>query len=105
MSTLDRLDVDRLSTVEKRELLARVLRQRASEQVTVAPLSIGQKALWFLYQSAPESAAYHVAYSARIRSVPNIAALRRSLQAFVDRHPILRSIFKRWPVIGTSASR
>jgi len=83
-----------LSAAEKRELLARVLRKKAKTQTTVSPLSYGQKALWFLYRSAPESAAYHVSFCARIRSALDVAALRRSFQALVDRHGALRAVFK-----------
>jgi amino acid adenylation domain-containing protein len=83
-----------LSSAKKRELLAQALRKKASLQVIVSPLSYGQKALWFLYRSAPESAAYHVSFSARIRSVLDIQALRRSFQALIDRHSSLRVVFK-----------
>jgi amino acid adenylation domain-containing protein len=84
-----------VSTTEKRERLAKLLSRRAAQQVTVSPLSHGQKALWFLYQSAPESAAYHIAHSVRMRSIPDVEALRRSLQALTDRHAMLRATFKR----------
>jgi amino acid adenylation domain-containing protein len=83
------------SLSSRRELLEQALRRRAREQVSVAPLSRGQKALWFLHQSAPASAAYHVAFAARIRSVPNLGALRRAFQALLDRHGLLRATFKR----------
>ena len=94
MSATDALRPGTTPALGKREQLARALRKRASEQVTVAPLSPGQKALWFLYQSAPESPAYHVAFSARMRSAPDVEALRRSFQALVDRHPLLRATFR-----------
>ena len=83
-----------LSSAKKRELLAQALRKKARTQMTVLPLSYGQRALWFLYRSAPESAAYHVSFSARICSVLDVAALRRSFQALVDRHGLLRAVFK-----------
>jgi amino acid adenylation domain-containing protein len=82
------------AAVDKRGRLARALREKASRQVRVWPLSPGQKALWFLHRRCPESPAYHVAFSARIRSAPDVDALRRSFQALVDRHPLLRATFK-----------
>jgi amino acid adenylation domain-containing protein len=93
--SLDKHQNVSVSMTEKRERLAKLLRRKAAQQVTVSPLSHGQKALWFLHQSAPESAAYHIAYSARICSIPDVEALRRSLQALIDRHAMLRSVFKR----------
>jgi hypothetical protein len=57
------------------------------------PLSYGQRALWFLHQLAPKSAAYNVASAARVRSPLDVAALRRACQALVDRHPMLRTTF------------
>ena len=46
-----------LSAEEKRALLARLLKQKAQESKEETPLSHGQRALWFLYRLAPESAA------------------------------------------------
>jgi amino acid adenylation domain-containing protein len=56
-------------------------------------LSHGQKALWFLHQLAPESAAYNLAFSANIRGALNTNSLRRALQALVARHASLRTTF------------
>lgn len=58
-----------------------------------SPLSYGQHSLWFMYQLAPESAAYNVPCAVRIRSALNVAALHRSLQTLVQRHPALRTTF------------
>jgi NRPS condensation-like uncharacterized protein len=80
---------------DRRALLADLLRRKAAaEQITTQPLSRGQKALWFLHQSAPTSAAYHVAFAARIRSALDVTALRLALQALVDRHALLRATFR-----------
>ncbi|HEY0607826.1 MAG TPA: condensation domain-containing protein, partial [Herpetosiphonaceae bacterium] len=57
------------------------------------PLSAGQRAIWFLHQLAPESAAYNIATAVRIRSSVDVPALRRSFQRLVDRHPQLRATF------------
>ena len=78
---------------DKRALLAAMLRKQASEKFTSVPLSHGQKALWFLHQSAKDSAAYNVAFAVRIRSALDVEALRRSFQKLVDRHAMLRARF------------
>jgi hypothetical protein len=80
-----------LTLDQKRALLTEALRNRARAQISVAPLSYGQRALWFLYRSDPESAAYHVSFSARIRSHLDVSALKRAFQTLMDRHPCLRS--------------
>jgi len=77
-----------------RELLAAMLRKKAREQTIVSQLSHGQRALWYLYCSAPQSAAYHVSFSARIVSTLDIAALRKAFQSLLDRHGALRAVFK-----------
>ena len=82
-----------LSSQEKRALLAEVLRKKAAEAESFHPLSRGQQALWFLYQGAPESAAYNTAFTARILSPVNVPALRRAFQTLIDRHPSLRTTF------------
>ncbi|HEX8145432.1 MAG TPA: amino acid adenylation domain-containing protein [Pyrinomonadaceae bacterium] len=86
-------NIGELSLEQKRALLAQLLQKKAGASESSYPLSHGQQALWFLYQIAPESAAYNVAFAARIRSDLDVAALRRSFQILVDRHPSLRSTF------------
>jgi amino acid adenylation domain-containing protein len=81
------------SSQQKRELLTSLLRQRAAETTSSHPLSYGQKALWFLYQSAIESAAYNTAFTARIAATVDVPALRQAFQGLVDRHSSLRSTF------------
>jgi amino acid adenylation domain-containing protein len=57
------------------------------------PLSHAQRALWFVHQFAPHSAAYHVTLPARLRSEIDTDALHRAFQALVDRHAALRTTF------------
>ncbi|HEU4834422.1 MAG TPA: amino acid adenylation domain-containing protein [Pyrinomonadaceae bacterium] len=57
-------------------------------------LSRGQQALWFLYQLAPESAAYNNAGAVRIKSRLDVAALQRVFQKLVTRHEALRVAFR-----------
>ncbi len=86
-------DLSHLSIDEKRALLARLARERASRATSTYPLSEGQKALWFIQQSAPSSAAYNVAVPVRILSPIDAGALRASWQTLVDRHSILRTTY------------
>ncbi|HEV2763301.1 MAG TPA: condensation domain-containing protein, partial [Pyrinomonadaceae bacterium] len=64
-----------------------------SESFGDYPLSHGQRALWFLYRLAPDSAAYNIAAGVRLTPELNVGALRRSFQALVERHPSLRTNF------------
>ena len=84
-----------LSAQEKRALLTRLLRQKIDEpsEPEPFPLSHGQRALWFLYRLAPESAAYNLLYAARLHFAVDVPALQRSVQALVQRHPILTATY------------
>ena len=66
--------------------------KRETEQPARYPLSYGQRALWFVHQTAPESAAYNIARVIRIATNLDVDALRLAFQALVDRHPCLRTI-------------
>jgi amino acid adenylation domain-containing protein len=59
-----------------------------------APLSFGQKALWYLYQLAPESPAYTLAGAARLPAQTDPGALGRAVQRLTDRHDALRATFQ-----------
>lgn len=78
---------------DKRVLLAQLLREKASNAKSWHPLSYGQQALWFLYQSAPKSAAYNTAFPVRIRSKVVVPALLSAFQKLIDRHAALRTTF------------
>jgi amino acid adenylation domain-containing protein/non-ribosomal peptide synthase protein (TIGR01720 family) len=67
--------------------------QNYLDSTNAYPLSQGQKSLWFLYKLAPESAAYNVAFSARVRSEINIDILEQAWQVLIDRHAMLRATF------------
>jgi len=82
-----------LSPADKRALLARLLRQKASAAPSFEPLSDNQQGIWFLSQLAPASAIYNVSFAQRIRSTLDIPAFRRAFEALVQRHPSLRTTF------------
>ncbi|MCC7368636.1 MAG: amino acid adenylation domain-containing protein [Chloroflexi bacterium] len=75
--------------IERRALLAKLLRERVD--TPAYPLSYGQRALWFIHQSDPMSAAYNVAYAVRIEGTVAGPALEQAVRQLVDRHAVLRS--------------
>ena len=84
---------DRAMLVKNKAGVINILKQRAFGQKLVYPLIHSQRALWFIHQVAPDSAAYHVAFSARIRSDFNMEAFGQAVQAVVDRHSSLRTTY------------
>ncbi len=81
-----------LSTVEKRALLADLLRQQAARART-APLSFAQQRLWLLAQLDPDSAAYNISRALHMQGELNVAALRQTFNTIVARHDVLRGSF------------
>ncbi|HEX2187619.1 MAG TPA: amino acid adenylation domain-containing protein, partial [Longimicrobiaceae bacterium] len=57
------------------------------------PLSFAQQRLWLVDRLEPGSAAYNMPAALRLRGVLDTAALRRSLDALVERHETLRTTF------------
>ncbi|GHO45001.1 condensation domain-containing protein [Ktedonospora formicarum] len=84
-----------LTPEQKRALLERLLREKAGAKAEpeFAPLSQGQRALWFLHRLAPQSSAYNLLYSARIQAVLDIPALQAAFQTLVRRYPILTATY------------
>ena len=70
-----------------------LLRQNA-EPTEPYPLSLGQQALWFLYQLAPESTAYNIMYAVSLKPNIDTAILEQAFTKTIARHPSLRSIYK-----------
>ncbi|MFI9388800.1 condensation domain-containing protein [Kutzneria sp. NPDC052558] len=64
-----------------------------SRQVGEFPLSHNQLSIWHADQVAPDSATYNENFAARLISDFDVDALRRTFQALVDRHPVLRTTF------------
>ncbi len=67
-------------------------RETGQKQVIEAPLSHGQRAMFFQHTMNPESI-FNLAYAVRIRSAFDKERLRRSFEALVQRHPALRTTF------------
>jgi amino acid adenylation domain-containing protein len=66
---------------------------RDREQMALPPLSHGQRAMWFLHQMAPASAAYNMVTAVRIHGDLDADALHRSFQQLILRHTMLRARF------------
>ncbi|PTL83577.1 condensation domain-containing protein [Vitiosangium sp. GDMCC 1.1324] len=88
---------------EQRELLSVLLRERGLDEgallVPVArrpeglPLSSAQQRMWFLQQLRPGSPFYNVYAALRLTGALDTACLVRALDAFVQRHEPLRTVF------------
>jgi natural product biosynthesis luciferase-like monooxygenase protein len=63
------------------------------EAAAQQPLNYGQRALWYLQQVAPTSAAYNIVSAMRTRSAFDIQHLQRALRHLVERHPALQTVF------------
>ncbi len=59
-----------------------------------APAASGQEALWFIDRLLGTSSLYNIVHALRLRGPLDVAALERSAQALIDRHPSLRTAFE-----------
>ena len=82
-----------LEEIKRRKIDILEFLKEKEEASRVYPLTPGQRALWFLHKLAPDSAAYHMAFSVRIHSPVNVQALRGTFQQLLDRHASLRVTF------------
>jgi amino acid adenylation domain-containing protein len=58
------------------------------------PLSFAQERMWFLEQLYPDSATYNEQSIYRLKGTLNMDALRQSMQMIVQRHEILRTVYR-----------
>jgi hypothetical protein len=86
-------ELSRLTPEEKRELLRRLLAERAAVGSGDYPLAHSQRALWFLQRLLPDTCAYNVAFAVRAQPPLDIEKLHEALDHLVARHPALRTIF------------
>ncbi|MDP1535576.1 MAG: condensation domain-containing protein, partial [Burkholderiales bacterium] len=73
-----------------KEALIAYLREQQQQPF---PLTYGQRALWFLHKTAPDSPAYNVAFSAVIASRLDSAVMNQALAYLHERHAALRLRF------------
>ncbi len=89
----DRPRPEQLSPAEKRELLAKLMRQRDQGGPRFHPLSFAQQRLWFLDRLDPSGRHHRIYQAFQLRGALRPQFLHRALQAIVDRHDSLRTFF------------
>ena len=91
-------------SAKQRKALAVLLKQKGVNLFDIAPvfkrtaeepllLSYAQQRQWFLWQWAPHSAAYNIPTALRLQGPLDVNALERSVQALIERHETLRTVF------------
>lgn len=85
-------DLEGLSATAKRALLADLLVAREAG-VRTFPLSFDQERIWFLHQTAPDSAVLHLTACARVLGPLDVGVLGRCLREVARRHATLRTSF------------
>ncbi|HEU0077711.1 MAG TPA: condensation domain-containing protein, partial [Longimicrobiaceae bacterium] len=63
------------------------------DEVDELPVSFAQQRLWLVDRLEPNRAAYNMPYALRLRGAPDVGALRASLDALVERHETLCTVF------------
>ena len=84
--------IDKLSALEKRELLARLLRERGAVPQTF-PLSFSQERLWMLEQIHSGDQGHIMSAALQLEGKVDVAALGRAQNEILRRHSILRATF------------
>ncbi|MFJ8663239.1 amino acid adenylation domain-containing protein [Streptomyces sp. NPDC093795] len=103
----ERESIESLSAA-KRELMASLLLARGKQRAAArtirrrdpakpGPLSRGQEQLWVAESLADGRPLYNVPYGVRLRGALDITALRAALDGLVDRHPVLRTVYRQLP--------
>jgi condensation domain-containing protein len=85
--------IGELPPEERRELLARLLRERARQKPKTAPLSFSQERLYFLERLYPGSSVYNIPMPVGLPGPLNADVLKRSLNEMARRHEVLRTTF------------
>ncbi|MEP0752182.1 amino acid adenylation domain-containing protein [Trichocoleus sp. Lan] len=89
---------------EKRELLLKRLNQKKEPIVSTQiprqnrdsnsfPLSFAQQRLWFFDQLEPGNTSYNIPAAVRVKGTLDAIALEHSLNAIIERHEALRTVF------------
>src|SRR6266571_73474 len=82
-----------ISSKEKRQLLAQLLKRKALSEFKYSPLSFAQQQLWFLNQLEPENPFYNIPFALHLKGPLQVEVLERSLREIVRRHEALRTTF------------
>ncbi len=105
-SFLVRLPLGTLFQVKTIRALAKIIdtERRTPEQTHIPrsasmpsgerfPLSFSQERMWFIHQLEPESAAYNISVSLRLRGSFGPEKLHKAFRRLLERHEILRTTF------------
>src|SRR5690348_11879337 len=65
----------------------------SQENIQIFAASFAQQHFWFLHQLEPEIATYNIPVAIRLRRLPHVEMLERSLNVIVQRHEVLRTTF------------
>ncbi|TWT84023.1 Dimodular nonribosomal peptide synthase [Planctomycetes bacterium CA13] len=84
--------ISELTPEQKRELLKRLLQEKANSQRQF-PMSSQQQGLWHAFRRDPESTAYNVFLASRVRSELDLDALAETMRVLSMRHHALRTTF------------
>jgi hypothetical protein len=88
-------DTSKLSPVQKRQLLARLLRQKVAAAQGWEPLSYAQRLYWSLERAAPRGVPVNnEGFAWRVRADFDYKLLLEFGQVIVDRHPCLRVSYR-----------
>jgi natural product biosynthesis luciferase-like monooxygenase protein len=86
-----------LATLKPRKSEILHLLQDQPDLFQIYPLSLGQRALWFLWQFSPQlNWAYNGAFAFRIHASLKIETWHQIFHYLATRHPLLRSTFPRY---------
>ncbi|MBU0973648.1 MAG: hypothetical protein KKC20_23615, partial [Proteobacteria bacterium] len=85
--------INRHSFGAKKQLLEKLLRQKAYENRQILPLSMGQTSVFLAHLEQPRGHAYNILFSFKILTRVSLPALEKSFQLLVDRHEILRTTY------------
>ncbi|MFY0629127.1 MAG: amino acid adenylation domain-containing protein [Flavobacteriaceae bacterium] len=66
---------------------------RTEVKKSTLPMSFNQSGLWFIDQSRPEQTAYNIIFSLKFKGALDIESTKKTLEALVHRHDLLRSNF------------
>ncbi len=86
------MDLNGLTTVEQREMLTKLLQQKAA-RAKLYPMSIGQQGLWHAFRRDPHSTSFNVFLPTRIRAAVDISAMRQAIEWVSARHVCLHTAF------------
>ncbi|OMQ08158.1 non-ribosomal peptide synthetase [[Flexibacter] sp. ATCC 35103] len=94
IKTHKKILVDYLKSIQSNRSMNESVIIPTAEILAHYPLSSSQKSLWFLSQRNPDSIAYNMPVEIELKGAYDFDCLKKSIQALVSRHEILRTVFK-----------